>query len=245
MNTGEIGITAALVAGAVSFLSPCVLPLVPGYLSFVAGGASDAPSSGDVRRRLRSLALCALFVLGFTTVFVILGASASSLSGVLLRYKTEANLIAGVIVVGFGLLMLGAGRWVPWMQRDFRFRVERMASRPGTAFVLGLAFAFGWTPCIGPILGGILTLSATQSEAGAGVRLLLAYSVGLGLPFIAVAFFVDTALARLRRLRNFGRRLHAVAGGIMVVVGLAMLTGQLSAMAYWLLSTFPILGRIG
>ena len=154
-------------------------------------------------------------------------------------------MVAGVIVIVFGAFMLGGARWFAFLQRDFRFHVDRVAGNPVSAFVLGVAFAFGWTPCIGPILGAILTISAAQSDVGTGIRLLAAYSLGLGLPFMLTALFLRSAVARLKRLRTVGRYLQWGAGGVMIAVGVAMITGKLTAFSYWLLRVFPALGNIG
>ncbi|MGH8721501.1 MAG: cytochrome c biogenesis CcdA family protein [Burkholderiales bacterium] len=245
-DAGAIGLAAAFAAGLISFVSPCVLPLVPAYVSFVAGqprrGEARRP---DARERLAALSLSAFFVLGFGAVFVTLGASASFLGRLLLQYRYEANLIGGAIVVAFGLLMVGMSRGMPWLQRDFRFHPRLAGGRPLPAFVLGTAFGFGWTPCIGPILGAILTVSAVQTSVSAGVGLLATYAAGLGVPFLLVALFTHEAAARLKGLQRFGSVLQIFAGLILVVMGIAMMTGQLTAFGFWLLRTFPVLGRIG
>lgn len=240
-----VGNMAALAAGAISFLSPCVLPLVPAYLSYIAGEAVDDAQDQPRHARLFTLALSASFVLGFSLVFVALGASATAIGRVLLQYKEQANLVAGIIVIFFGALMLGGVRWFTFLQRDLRFHVDRLSGNPVSAFVLGVAFAFGWTPCIGPILGAILTLSAAQTDVGSGIRLLATYSLGLGLPFMLTALFLRSAVAHLKRLRTVGRYLQWGAGGVMIAVGLAMITGQLTVFSYWLLRVFPVLGQIG
>ena len=246
MEAGAIGLAAAFAAGAISFLSPCVLPLVPAYVSYVAGQPVRAEGNApDARERLAALSLSAFFVLGFSAVFVTLGASATLLGRLLLQYRYEANLIGGAMVIAFGLLMIGMTRGMPWLQRDWRFHPRLAGGRPLPAFMLGLAFGFGWTPCIGPILGAILTVSAVQTSVSAGVGLLATYAAGLGVPFLLVALFTREATARLKGLRRFGSVLQIVAGLILVVMGIAMMTGQLSAFAFWLLRTFPVLGRIG
>lgn len=243
-----IGITAALssfAAGIISFLSPCVLPLVPGYVSYIAGETLADPKAdgiGCARRVAFLLSLC--FVLGFSTVFVILGASATALGQLLLSYRYEANFIAGGAVVLFGLMMMGLVRW-SWVQRDVRFRLNLPGGRPVAAFALGLAFAFGWTPCIGPVLGTILTTSAVAATVAQGIVLLILYSLGLGLPFIGAALFTDRLFECLRRLRRAGRLLQLGAGGVMVGMGVAILTGQLTDFSHWLLDTFPIFTKIG
>ncbi|MGH8222146.1 MAG: cytochrome c biogenesis CcdA family protein [Woeseiaceae bacterium] len=246
IEAGAIGLAAAFAAGLISFVSPCVLPLVPAYVSYVAGQPlRGEPRPPDARERLAALTLSAFFVLGFSAVFVTLGASATLLGRLLLQYRYEANLVGGAIVIAFGLLMVGMTRGMPWLQRDLRFHPRLASGRPLPAFILGLAFGFGWTPCIGPILGAILTVSAVQTSISAGVGLLATYAAGLGLPFLLVALFTREAAARLKGLRRFGGVLQIVAGLILVVMGIAMMTGQLSAFGFWLLRTFPVLGRIG
>lgn len=240
-----IGVLAAFLAGAISFVSPCVLPLVPAYISYVAGRTVGAAGPVDLpapRAPAVGLSLC--FVLGFSTIFVILGASATALGQAILRYRYELNFVGGAIVILFGLFMLGMAR-NSVMQRDLRFHLDIPGGRPASAYVLGLAFGFGWTPCIGPILGAILTASAATATVSQGVALLAIYSAGLGLPFLLAAAFTDRLTRRIRSVGRVGRRLHQGAGLVMIVMGIAMLTGRLSAFSYWLLETFPALGRIG
>jgi cytochrome c-type biogenesis protein len=246
MEASAIGLAAAFGAGLVSFVSPCVLPLVPAYISYVAG----QPLGVDMRRpnakeRLAALGLSALFVLGFSVVFITLGASATQLGRLLLRYRYEANLVGGAIVIVFGLLMLGMTRGLPWLLRDLRFHPRLAGGRPFPAFVLGVAFGFGWTPCIGPILGAILTVSAAQVSASVGTGLLATYAAGLGVPFLLTAVFTRELAGCLKNLRRIGVAMQVVAGLILVVMGIAMISGKLTAFSYWLLQTFPVLGRIG
>ena len=241
----NIGVLTAFAAGAISFLSPCVLPLVPGYVSYVAGGSAvDGEADRGSLQRLKALALSLYFVLGFSTVFVLLGASATALGQLLLSYRYELNIVSGVVVILFGLFVTGLWRW-SWMARDVRFHAALEGGRPLSAYVLGLAFAFGWTPCIGPILGAILTVSATTTTVGGGVVLLAIYSLGLGVPFLFAALFTDALARRLRHVGRVGRWLQVVAGGAMVLMGVAMVTGQMTVMAYWFLEAFPILAKIG
>jgi cytochrome c-type biogenesis protein len=246
MEPGAIGFAAAFAAGMVSFLSPCVLPLVPAYVSYVAGQSETALArQRDLQHRLAALGLSAVFVLGFGVVFVALGAGASALGDLLLRYRYEANLVGGAIVIVFGLLMVGMSRGMPWLQREWRFHPSLAGGRPLAAFVLGLAFGFGWTPCIGPVLGAILTLSATQAAGEGATALLAIYAAGLGVPFLLVALFTRELAARMRVLRRVGWILQIAAGLVLVAMGIAMMTGHLSRFAFWLLETFPALGRIG
>jgi cytochrome c-type biogenesis protein len=240
-----IGLATSFAAGVVSFLSPCVLPLVPAYVSYVAGD-SLAAVDGVVasRTKLAALRLSLFFVLGFSTVFVILGASATSLGRLLLAYRYEANLIAGAVVILLGLFMMGLAK-LPWLHRELRLHPDLLGGGHGAAYVIGLAFAFGWTPCIGPVLGAILTASAVSATVSQGIVLLSLYSLGLGLPFIAAALFTDALLARLRGLGRIGRSLQLGAGAVVAAMGVAILTGELTSFSYWLLETFPVLARIG
>lgn len=234
-----IGIATAFAAGVISFLSPCVLPLVPGYVSFVAGSSLEDLRDGQAPR-VQALMLAATFVLGFSLVFVSLGAGATYLGGLLLTYKYELGIIAGVIVTLFGLHMLG---FTPFnlMNSEARFHLDVPGGRTLSAFLLGIAFAFGWTPCIGPVLGAILAMSASTADVSKGVALLSVYSVGLGVPFLLAALFTGTLLKGMRSLGRIGRRLQQGAGLLLIVMGILMLTGQLEMIAYWLLETFPLL----
>lgn len=242
----NIGLLTAFFAGIISFVSPCVLPLVPGYLSFVAGRSLDQMRAAQRRERFRAFSQAMWFVLGFSTVFLILGASATVIGRLLLMYRHEANLVGGSIVIVFGLFMTGLIK-LNWLQGDRRFVNKLKESGGGavTSYLLGLAFAFGWTPCIGPILGAILTVSASTANAASGTALLGVYSLGLGVPFLLSAVFIDRFLRHRRAFQRWGRPLHITAGIIMVAMGILMLTGQLTALSYWLLRMFPSLGSIG
>jgi cytochrome c-type biogenesis protein len=237
------GALTAAAAGLISFLSPCVLPLVPGYLSYVAGSSleelRDHPAA---RARALPLALC--FTAGFSTVFVLLGASATALGGALLEWRYELNLVAGLLVILFGLHLAGLLP-IGIFQREARLHLDLQGGRALGAFVMGLAFAFGWTPCIGPILGAILTMSASSANVATGTALLGFYAAGLALPFLAAAIFTGQLLSQLRRLSRTGRHLQRISGAALLVMGLLMVTGRLETIAYWLLETFPQLQSIG
>lgn len=245
MTGWELGYGAALAAGAISFLSPCVLPLVPGYLSFIAGRATaGGPAVAPSWRGQRMLAPV-IFVLGFSLVFVLMGAGATAVGDLLLQYRTEANIVGGIIVMLFGLFMTGLIRPF-WLLRDYRaMEWPQRGGTPVAAGVLGVAFGVGWTPCIGPILGGILTVAATQGGEFNGVALLATYAAGLGIPFLLAAVFTDHFARSVAGLRRWGRWLHVGAGVILILMGLAMVTGQLTVFAYWLLEVFPVLGKVG
>jgi len=233
------GILAAFFGGLVSFFSPCTLPLVPGYLSVVTGGAVTEASN-----RLKAFWLSVCFVLGFSVVFVALGASASLLGQWLMAYRQEANLVAGVLIILMGLFMLG---WwsMPALQRDWRMGQTLEGGRPTAAFVLGLAFAIGWTPCIGPILGAILALSSTHANAETGMLYLAVYSLGLALPFLGTAMFIEHFRERMRWFSRWSRPLRALAGLVLIIMGVMVLTGQMTRFASWMLSAFPVLRELG
>ena len=240
-----IGLATAFAAGVVSFLSPCVLPLVPGYVSYIASPHHSAGYAAGQRGRLSALAMSAFFVLGFGAVFVTLGASATAIGQLALQYRQEANVVGGAIIIVFGLVLLGLTSKVLWLQRDLRFHPRLAGGHPANALVLGAAFGFGWTPCIGPILGAILTAGAVEGSVGGSISLLVAYALGLGLPFLVVAIFLHEALGRLKALRRIGVLLQRVAGVILVLVGVAMITGKLAVASIWFLEAFPALGRLG
>ena len=240
-----LGIATAFAAGTISFLSPCVLPLVPAYVSYVAGrSATNLENGRRIEDRFAAAGLSLCFVLGFSSVFVLLGASATALGQVLLKYRYELNLVAGALVMLFGLFMLGIVK-LPWLQRDVRFHWTGRHGRPAAAYALGVAFGFGWSPCIGPVLGAILTVAAARASVTDGVALLAIYSLGLGVPFVVAALFTEGLVARFKAIATYGRILRVAAGAVMILMGLAMITGQLSVLSYWLLDAVPALGRIG
>mgnify|MGYP002634498492 CR=1 FL=1 len=243
-----IGALTAFGAGIISFLSPCVLPLVPGYVSYIGGYTIASSGSGQEQRSFREtlkiLALSFNFVLGFSTVFVAFGASASTIGQWLSAYRYEANIAGGIIVIIFGIFISGLVR-INWLQKEFRYYGDLPGGKGLSAYLLGLAFAFGWTPCIGPILGAILTLSATSGLVSNGTALLAIYSLGLGLPFIVAALFTERFMRHTRRLKRYGRVLQVIAGGLMILMGVAMITGYLTDFAIWILKTLPWLGELG
>ena len=240
-----IGALTAFLAGLVSFLSPCVLPLVPGYISYVAGSSAAGQLRGGIlASRLPALSLSLCFVLGFSTVFILLGASATALGQLLLANRYELNIVGGGIIIVFGLLMTGLAP-LSWLQREVRFHVAISGGNPVSAYALGLAFAFGWTPCIGPVLGAILTVGAASATVAEGVALLGIYSLGLGVPFLLAALFTDSLTARLSAIGRIGRVLRILAGGLLVLMGGAMITGHLSDLAYLILDLVPALASIG
>lgn len=246
----DVGYLSAVGAGAISFLSPCVLPLVPPYLCYMAGVSMDdfranAAAEGKSPAARAALIGAALaFVLGFTTVFVALGAGASSIGGLLRAWQQELAIAAGIIIIIMGLNFLGVIR-IPLLSREARFQASGRPASAVAAYVMGLAFAFGWTPCIGPILGPILTLAGGRDTVGEGAALLAAYSLGLGIPFIVAAFFSGAFMRFMARFRMHLGRVEKAIGALLVVAGVLFITGGVQAASYWLLETFPALGRLG
>lgn len=229
----------AALAGVLSFLSPCVLPIVPPYLAYMTG-----VNVTGLQARQRSAALPALmFVLGLSTVFVMMGMAASALGQAFLQNQVWFARIAGVVVVILGLHFMQIIR-IPILDREARMDVAGNGGAFG-AYLLGLAFAFGWTPCIGPQLGMILTLAAQTSEAQRGMALLGVYAAGLGLPFLLSAIFINRSMRLMNRIKPHMQLIERVMGVLLVIVGIALLTGGMSAFSYWLLETFPGLAVLG
>ncbi|WP_025029439.1 cytochrome c biogenesis CcdA family protein [Nitratireductor aquibiodomus] len=249
----DVGYLSAAGAGALSFLSPCVLPLVPPYLCYMAGvsveqfqgeGADGTGASSGGATRFALFAASVSFVLGFTTVFVLLGAGASTIGAVLRAWQQELAILAGIVIIIMGLNFLGVVR-IPFLSREARFQAGgEPATRLG-AYVMGLAFAFGWTPCIGPVLGPILTLAGGRETVGDGALLLAVYSLGLGVPFLLAALFSGSFMRFLARFRMQLGRIEKIMGGLLVLAGVLFLTGGMQSMAFWLLETFPALGKLG
>jgi len=241
----NVPILAALVAGMLSFLSPCVLPLVPPYLVYLTGTSLErfADAEPEPRVRRETVAAALLFVLGFSTVFVALGAGASTIGGLLRAFSGELAIVAGVAIIVMGLHFLGLTP-IAWLMREKRLDVAKPVGLWG-AYVMGIAFALGWTPCIGPILAAILAVAASETTLAKGAGLLGVYSLGLGIPFIVAAFAVEPFAAFLARFRAHLGLVEKAMGGLLVLTGLAFLTGIVSQASYWLLDTFPMLGKIG
>jgi cytochrome c-type biogenesis protein len=237
----------ALLAGGLSFLSPCVLPIVPPYLAYM-GGISMAEFAGTPGQagaaRRRAILPAVFFVLGLSTVFLFLGFTASAFGMFFLRNQELFAQIAGGVVIVFGLHFLGVFR-IPLLMREARLDAGDRGGSAFGAYVLGLAFAFGWTPCIGPILGAILSMAASQGDVTRGTVLLGTYAIGLGLPFLLAAIFVQRSMAVMTRLKRHMGMIEKVMGLLLLAVGIALLTGAFTAFSWWLLETFPALGRIG
>jgi cytochrome c-type biogenesis protein len=238
MDSLGIGFTAAFAAGLLSFLSPCVLPLVPSYLSFVTGLGMEELESGDAELRRTTLIHSLLFVAGFSSIFLALGASASFLGQILREYQLWIARIGGVIVLLFGLHLLGLTP-VRWLQRERRMHLERKPVGYVGSFLVGVTFGAGWTPCIGPILGGILTFAATRQTLDEGVQLLAFYSAGLAVPFILSAVGFTWFLATFKRLRRHIVWVERTSGALLVLVGLLLLSGQFTMLASWAANLTP------
>jgi cytochrome c-type biogenesis protein len=241
----NVTIAAALTAGTLSFLSPCVLPLVPPYLVYLAGTSlerlADAEPAAAVKRD--TIVASILFVAGFSTVFVALGAGASVIGAVLRAYSDVLATVAGIAIIAMGLHFLGLTR-IDLLMREKRAEMARPVGLWG-AYAMGFAFAFGWTPCIGPILAAILAVAASEATVATGAGLLAVYSLGLGIPFVIAAFAVEPFAAFLARFRAHLAAVERVMGGLLVLTGIAFLTGFISQASYWLLEAFPVLGQIG
>ena len=241
----DVSIFAALFAGLLSFLSPCVLPLVPPYLVYLAGTSLErfADDEAEPRVRWETIGAACLFVAGFSTVFVALGASAASFGSLIRIYADKLAIVAGVVIIIMGLHFLGLTR-IALLYREKRATIPKPVGLWG-AYVMGLAFAFGWTPCIGPILAAILAVAASKDTVAKGAGLLAVYSAGLGIPFMIAAFAVEPFTAFLARFKRHLVQVERAMGGLMVLTGIAFLTGFVSEASYWLLEWFPALGKIG
>ncbi len=235
---------AAFIAGVLSFISPCVLPLIPGYLSYISGLTLDemqgtgtaAIPLGEARRRV--LVASIFFILGFSFVFICFGAAASALGQYMLEKQRLLAKIAAVIVIVFGLHTMGVLR-IGWLYSEKRVQVEKKPKTLLGAFFVGLAFAFGWTPCIGPILGGILAIAGTQQTVGQGVQLLAVYSAGLGLPFLLTALAINQFFTVFKRIRKHYHLIEIVSGLLLVVIGVLIFTNRFTLIAKWLTPYLP------
>jgi cytochrome c-type biogenesis protein len=241
----DVSIMAALFAGLISFLSPCVLPLVPPYLAFLAGASIERLAEAETKPRVRRETIVAalLFVAGFSTVFVALGAGASAIGALLRFYSHELGIVAGIIIIIMGLHFLGVTP-IAFLYRQARVEMPKPVGLWG-AYVMGLAFAFGWTPCIGPILAAILAVAASEATVAKGAGLLAVYSFGLGLPFIIAALALERFAEFLSRFRGHLVHMEKVMGGLLVLTGLAFLFGFFTQLNTWLLQAFPGLQSIG
>jgi len=241
----DLSIPVTLLAGLISFISPCVLPLVPPYLCYLAGTTFEqliARERTAVVAR-REVATALVFVAGFSTVFVALGAGASAIGGLLRAYSDVLSIIAGIAILAMGLHFLGVLR-LPFLSTTARVDVAQPVGLWG-AYAMGLAFAFGWTPCIGPVLAAILAVAASESTVAKGAGLLAVYSLGLGIPFILAAFAVGPFIKMLAGMRDKLHLVEKIMGGLLVLTGIAFLMGWVTQASFWLLETFPVLQSFG
>lgn len=240
----EPGLAGAFLAGFASFASPCVLPLAPAYLSFLAGAERQKLIEGGTAERWRVLVRALAFVAGFATIFVLLGATASAAGRFVAVWFDEMAVAAGLLLIVFGLHIAGWLR-LPLLMRERRAHGPAQVRSLGAAYALGLAFAFGWTPCVGPVLASILMLSGTLDSAWRGAALLSAYAAGMGLPFVLAAAFAPVFLKSAPRLSRFARPLSVASGLILIVTGALIATGLFGKIGAWLLETFPAFGSVG
>jgi cytochrome c-type biogenesis protein len=241
----HVSIPAALLAGLVSFLSPCVLPLVPPYLIYLTGATIEHVASEEAESSSRRAVMVSalLFVAGFSTVFVLLGASASLIGGLIRAWSAQLAIVAGIVIIVMGLHFLGLTR-IGLLMREGRLTMPKPVGLWG-AYVMGLAFAFGWTPCIGPILAAILSIAAAEATVARGAGLLAVYSAGLGIPFLIAAFMVEQFSAVFARMKRHLATVERAMGVLMIITGIGFLTGAVSNVSIWLLETFPSLQSFG
>src|SRR5277367_275832 len=243
--THDVSIPAALIAGLVSFLSPCVLPLVPPYLVYLTGATIEHVANDEAASSSRRAVMVSavMFVLGFSTVFVALGASASLIGGFIHAWSAELSIVAGIVLFRSGLHFLGLTR-IGLLMREGRLPIPKPVGLWG-AYVMGLAFAFGWTPCIGPILAAILSIAAAEATVVKGAGLLAVYSAGLGIPFLIAAFMVEQFSSLFAKMKRHLASVERAMGVLMILTGIGFLTGAVSTVSIWLLETFPALQDFG
>jgi len=236
----EVSLLTAFVAGFLSFISPCVLPLIPGYISFISGMTLEQmQGAGASQASRRQLLLASIaFVLGFTIIFVAAGASASALGKFMDAQSAILTKIAGTVLIVLGLHMMGVFR-IRLLESDKRIHTQRKPAGPFGALLVGMAFAFAWTPCIGPILGGILTMAATRESVTEGMQMLAVYSLGLGVPFLLTSVAIDRFFAAAARIRKHYRMIELVSGGLLILVGLLIFFDQFSLIAKYLSPYLP------
>lgn len=233
----------ALMAGLISFLSPCVLPIVPPYLAYMSG-VSMGELTGEMAARRKATVSALFFVLGLSTVFLMLGFTASAFGAFFLQNQVLFTQISGAVVMVFGLHFIGLFR-IPFLDQEARLDAGDRGGSAFGAYVLGLAFAFGWTPCIGPQLGAILSLAASEASVTRGTVLLAVYALGLGIPFLLAAMFMSRAMGLMNKLKRHMVMIERTMGALLLLVGLAMLTGAFTWFSWWLLEQFPALALLG
>ena len=241
----EISYFYVVLAGLLSFLSPCVLPVVPGYLCFLAGTSLDKIATGEDASKERNVFYFALsFVFGFSTVFILLGASATLLSGLIYEYLEILRVVGGIVIIIFGIHFMQIIQ-LPFLNRDTRYQIK--SYRPGIvgSYIIGLSFAFGWTPCIGPILGSVLSIAASSETVTYGIVLLMLYSAGLGIPFLLAAYAINGFMRFLTKIRNYIRVIEIFTGVLLVIFGILILTNRIQELAFFFIKYFPFLTQFG
>ncbi len=233
----------ALIGGLISFLSPCVLPIVPPYLAYMSG-VSIGEMQGTTAARRKAIVAALFFVLGLSTVFILLGFTASAFGAFVLQNQQLFAQVSGVIVIVFGLHFLSIFR-ISLLDREARMDAGQSGGSALGAYVLGLAFAFGWTPCIGPQLGAILSLAASEGSVTRGTVLLGVYAMGLGVPFLLAAIFLNRSMVIMNKLKRHMGLIEKIMGGLLLFVGFMLVTGLFATFSWWLLETFPALARFG
>ena len=242
----NVTLLAAFGAGLLSFISPCVLPLIPGYLSYVSGlsldelrGTSNRAAAAASATRTRIVVASLAFILGFSLVFVALGATASAAGQFLIERLPILSRLAGAVIILFGLHTMGVLR-IEWLYQTKQVQTTRKPAGPFGAMLVGAAFAFGWTPCLGPILAGILAVGASRDTVGDAVQLLATYSLGLGVPFLATGLAINRFFGAMAKIRRHYHTIELVSGALLVVIGLLIFTNRFTVIAQWLSPYLPV-----
>ena len=238
MNTS---LSIAFLAGLISFLSPCVLPLIPGYISYISGTSLEKLVE---RKNNLVFVKTIFFTLGFSLVFIVLGSSASYLGKIFLNNSQILRIIAGLIIILFSMQIIGIINF-KFMNKDIRIFTDQYSNNLAFPLLVGAAFGFGWTPCIGPILGSILVLATIETSLNKGILLLSFYSLGLAIPFIISGILINKFIFFSKNLRKYILTITKVGGGVLLLTGIAILTNQLQVFGFFLLEYFPVLGNIG
>ena len=240
----DLSYVYVVTAGLLSFLSPCVLPIVPGYLCFMAGTSLDKLdlNAREIKRDVFYYSLC--FVIGFSTVFIILGASATVISGLMFEYLDYLRVAGGIVIIIFGIHFMQLIQ-IPLLNQELRVQVQNY--KPGVvgSYIIGLSFAFGWTPCIGPILGSVLSVAASSETISQGVFLLFLYSMGLGIPFLLAAYAIGSFLNFFSKIKKYMRTIEIVTGLLLIIFGILILTNRIQELALFFIKYFPILTQLG
>ena len=240
----DLSISAAFIAGVLSFFSPCVLPIVPGYLGYLGSLGQADQNPAALSKRFRLVMASLFFVAGFVTVFLLIGVSSTAIGSIFARHLTVFQQVAGGVILIMGLHFLGLLRF-GWIDRDVRFMPNFRSGGVVSSYIVGLAFGFGWTPCVGPVLATIFLVVAGTTEGAEGMMLLLSYGLGIGVPFIVVAAFADAFTKRFKGMSKAAPAAKYVLGGLMVITGAIMITGQMNAIGFWMLRTFTTFQVVG